>query len=40
MSSTEEECDPQACYDSFRGHWHQALKIINRTQVSSSAFLV
>ncbi|RZB39943.1 UPF0518 domain containing protein -like [Asbolus verrucosus] len=32
MCSTEEECDPQACYDSFKEHWHQALKIINRTQ--------
>ncbi|KAJ3640075.1 hypothetical protein Zmor_003393 [Zophobas morio] len=32
MSSTEEECDPQACYDSFKEHWHQALKIINRAQ--------
>ncbi|XP_044256390.1 FHIP family protein AGAP011705 isoform X2 [Tribolium madens] len=32
MGSTMEECDPQACYDSFKEHWHQALKIINRTQ--------
>lgn len=30
----EEECDPQACYDSFKGHWDQALKILQRVQVS------
>ncbi|KAJ8926863.1 hypothetical protein NQ314_020714 [Rhamnusium bicolor] len=27
-----EECDPQACYDSFKEHWHQTLKIFNRVQ--------
>ncbi|KAH1023646.1 hypothetical protein HUJ04_012811 [Dendroctonus ponderosae] len=30
--STVDECDPQACYDSFKGHWDQALKIIHRVQ--------
>lgn len=35
--STEDECDPEACYDSFKGHWDQALKIIHRVQVSISA---
>ncbi|XP_060515828.1 FHIP family protein AGAP011705 [Cylas formicarius] len=30
--NTEEECDPQACYDSFKEHWHQALKILQRVQ--------
>ncbi|KAK9890137.1 hypothetical protein WA026_008944 [Henosepilachna vigintioctopunctata] len=29
---TEEDCDPQACYDSFKEHWQQALKIILRVQ--------
>ncbi|XP_045481730.1 FHIP family protein GH13096 [Harmonia axyridis] len=28
----EEDCDPQACYDSFKEHWQQALKIIQRVQ--------
>ncbi|XP_017786072.1 PREDICTED: UPF0518 protein AGAP011705 [Nicrophorus vespilloides] len=32
LVSTEEECDPTACYDSFRQHWQQALKIIKRNQ--------
>ncbi|XP_066248369.1 FHIP family protein AGAP011705 [Euwallacea similis] len=27
-----EECDPQACYDSFKGHWYQALKVLQRVQ--------
>ncbi|KAJ8971943.1 hypothetical protein NQ317_013840 [Molorchus minor] len=30
--NSEEECDPQACYDSFKEHWQQALKIFNRVQ--------
>lgn len=29
---SSEECDPQACYDSFKGHWDQALKILHRVQ--------
>lgn len=29
----EQDCDPQACYDSFKEHWQQALKIIQRVQV-------
>lgn len=33
--SSEEDCDPQACYDSFKEHWHQALKILQRVQVNS-----
>ncbi|KAJ8923668.1 hypothetical protein NQ315_010248 [Exocentrus adspersus] len=32
LTNSEEECDPQACYDSFKEHWHQALKIFNRVQ--------
>ncbi|XP_030756075.1 UPF0518 protein AGAP011705 [Sitophilus oryzae] len=28
----DEECDSQACYDSFKGHWDQALKILQRVQ--------
>ncbi|CAH0562283.1 unnamed protein product [Brassicogethes aeneus] len=36
IGSSEEnrgaECDPQACYDSFKQHWQQALKIIHRAQ--------
>ncbi|XP_044765322.1 FHIP family protein GH13096 [Coccinella septempunctata] len=27
-----EDYDPQACYDSFKEHWQQALKIIQRVQ--------
>lgn len=33
LMSPEEECDPSACYDSFREHWQQVLKIIQRNQV-------
>ncbi|KAK9751859.1 methyltransferase (DUF5917) [Popillia japonica] len=32
LMSPEEECDPSACYDSFREHWQQVLKIIQRNQ--------
>ncbi|XP_057656356.1 FHIP family protein AGAP011705 isoform X1 [Diorhabda carinulata] len=28
----EDECDPQACYDSFKEHWHQVCKLFNRVQ--------
>lgn len=31
---TDEDCDPTACYDSFKEHWHQVLKIIHRSKVS------
>lgn len=34
LMSPEEECDPSACYDSFREHWQQVLKIIQRNQVN------
>lgn len=34
LLSTEEECDPTACYDSFKEHWQQTFKIIQRSQVS------
>ncbi|CAG9855205.1 unnamed protein product [Phyllotreta striolata] len=27
-----DDCDPQACYDSFKEHWHQIYKIFNRVQ--------
>ncbi|CAG9828448.1 unnamed protein product [Diabrotica balteata] len=30
--NSEDECDPQACYDSFKEHWHQVYKIFNRVQ--------
>lgn len=33
LLGADEECDPTACYDSFKEHWHQVLKIIQRTQV-------
>lgn len=29
---TDTPCDPTACFDSFKEHWHQALKIIQRNQ--------
>lgn len=32
LLSTEDDCDPQACYDSFKEHWQQAYKIILKTQ--------
>ncbi|CAH1153647.1 unnamed protein product [Phaedon cochleariae] len=34
--NSDDECDPQACYDSFKEHWHQVLKIFNRVQQSPS----
>ncbi|XP_025833701.1 UPF0518 protein AGAP011705-like [Agrilus planipennis] len=30
--NTNEECDPGACYDSFKEHWLQTYKIIQRSQ--------
>lgn len=33
LINPEDECDPQACYDSFKEHWHQVYKIFNRVQV-------
>lgn len=30
----EEDPDPTACYDSFKEHWLQAHKIIQRCQVN------
>lgn len=33
LLGADKECDPTACYDSFKEHWHQVLKIIQRTQV-------
>ncbi|KAF5281102.1 hypothetical protein FQR65_LT02968 [Abscondita terminalis] len=30
--NTDEECDLTACYDSFKEHWLQAFKIIQRSQ--------
>lgn len=32
LTYNEEECDPQACYDSFKEHWHQASRILQRVQ--------
>lgn len=32
LLSTDEEYDPTACYDSFKEHWQQAFKIIQRSQ--------
>ncbi|KAG5899461.1 hypothetical protein JTB14_015314 [Gonioctena quinquepunctata] len=32
LINSDDECDPQACYDSFKEHWHQVLKIFNRVQ--------
>lgn len=31
--NAEEDCDPTACYDSFKEHWLQAYQIILRNQV-------
>lgn len=36
LFATDEEWDPQACYDSFVQHWQQALKIIKRNQLLPS----
>lgn len=33
-NSPSKECDPSACYDSFRKHWQQTNDIIERTQVN------
>jgi len=33
-TSPPKDCDPTACYESFRKHWQQILDIINRAQVS------
>ncbi|KAL1493126.1 hypothetical protein ABEB36_011247 [Hypothenemus hampei] len=30
--NNDQEYDPQACYDSFRGHWNQALRILQRVK--------
>lgn len=32
LLNTDEECDLTACYDSFKEHWQQAFKIIQRSQ--------
>lgn len=33
LVAPEEEPDPSACYDSFKEHWQQTHKIIQRCQV-------
>lgn len=35
LLNTEEEPDPTACYDSFKEHWQQTYKIIQRCQVGA-----
>ncbi|CAH1965271.1 unnamed protein product [Acanthoscelides obtectus] len=32
--TSSEDCDPQACYDSFKEHWQQVLKIFDRSMPS------
>lgn len=34
-NSPPKDCDPTACYDSFKKHWQQMYEIIERTQVST-----
>lgn len=33
-SSPPKECDPSACYESFKKHWQQTNDIIEKTEVS------
>lgn len=33
-NSPPKECDPSACYESFKRHWQQTNEIIEKTDVS------
>lgn len=39
IDTTNTDCDPKACYDSFCKHWQQVYEIILKVEVSDIFFL-
>lgn len=38
--SPPKDCDPSACFESFKRHWQQAFDIIGRTQVPKITIII